>query len=259
VSGSSTNDDTPPPRIEFLGTGASGGTPGTGRSLRRESSAAVHHRNTTVLIDVTRDFEEQAEALDRLDAILLTHGHRDASGGLAALGRWWERSKGPIPVYAQQAVIDVIRQRFANLEHCEFRVFEPGDRRAICGWIVTCRRVPHAVDEVAYPTVAWKLTRSGHRLVYASDLAAPTDSLRDFSRNAGLLVVDGATCGRRIFTHLRIDEDLEEICSWPAQRILLTQLGRSCPPHEELAEVVAGLCRRAAPCYDGMVTTIPRP
>lgn len=211
-----------------------------------------------MLVDVTNDFEEQAVSLDRLDAILLTHGHRDASGGFAALGSWWDRSKGAIPVYAGQAVIDVVRQRFANLAHCEFRVFEPGDRRTIGGWTVTCLRVPHAADEAAYPTVAWKLTRSGHRFVYSSDVAIPTDALRDFCRNAGLLAIDGATYGRRIFTHLRIDEDLEDICTWPVGRILLTQLGRSCPPHEQLTEAVGALCSRAAPAYDGMIATIPR-
>lgn len=105
-----------------------------------------------------------------------------------------------------------------------------GGRQDVGGWKLTCHHVPHAANADRYPTVAWKLTRSGRRLVYAPDVATPTSALREFARAAGLLIVDGATYRRRIFTHLRIDEDLPEICDWPVGRILLTQIGKSCPP-----------------------------
>lgn len=75
-------------RLRFLGTGASGGTPGSGRSARRESSLLVEGP-ARVLIDATRHFREQSEELPDLDGVLLTHAHRDATGGLAALRRWW--------------------------------------------------------------------------------------------------------------------------------------------------------------------------
>jgi phosphoribosyl 1,2-cyclic phosphodiesterase len=64
--------------LRLLGTGASGGTPGGGRSRCRESSLLVHD-GTSILLDVTRDFKREPRGLDRIDAILLTHAHRDAS------------------------------------------------------------------------------------------------------------------------------------------------------------------------------------
>jgi len=249
---------TPSPIVTFLGTGASGGTPGSGKSRRTESSVLVEDADTEVLIDVTGDFMEQAGRLDRSpDAILLTHAHRDASGGLAALRRWLGDSETSIPLFATAKAIEIVRARFSGLGHCDFHVFEPGDRRRIGDWTVTCHEVPHAARPDNYPTVAWKLTRTGHRLVYVSDVARPTAELREFSRDAGLLIVDGATHRRRIFTHLRIDHDLPEICDWPVERILLTQIGKSCPPHEELVDIVAGLCDRATPAYDGMEVAVP--
>ena len=58
--------------------------------------------------------------------------------------------------------------------------------------------------------------------------------LARFARGANLLVINGATYGRRIFTHLRIDDDLPSICECEVDRIFLTQIGRSAPPHEQL-------------------------
>lgn len=76
---------------------------------------------------------------------------------------------------------------------------------------------------------------------------------------ADALVVDGATWGRRIFTHVRMDEDLPVICDWEVGRIWLTQIGRIAPPHEQLVDAVAGICARAAPAYGGLQLAIRPP
>ncbi len=82
----------------FLGTGAAGGTPGEGRTARGESSLLVTDE-TGILIDVTRHFSDQADLIDGLDAILLTHAHGDACGGIPSLRAWGrERDLVPIPV-----------------------------------------------------------------------------------------------------------------------------------------------------------------
>lgn len=49
------------------------------------------------------------------------------------------------------------------------------------------------------------------------------------------------------------------LCAWPVGRILLTQIGKSCPPYDGLTELVRGLCERGAPAYDGLVVNIPSP
>jgi ribonuclease BN (tRNA processing enzyme) len=239
-------------RLRFLGTGASGGTPGRGRSRRSESSLLVSAGRFTVLIDVTRDFRRQASAIERIDAVLLTHGHRDASGGVAALRSWWrERELEPIPVYASAATIRAVRRRHARLDHCRLIAVGEGGRRRLGPFTVTARRVPHA-REPRFPTFAWRLGSGGKALVYASDVARPTAGLERFSAGASLLVIDGAMWRRRIFSHLTIDADLPRICGWDVNRILLTQIGRSAPLHERLAREVRAICPRAVPAYDGL-------
>jgi phosphoribosyl 1,2-cyclic phosphodiesterase len=240
-------------RLLFLGTGASGGTAGRGRSRRRESSALLSQAETRILIDVTRDFSEQRRSIrGPLHAVLLTHGHRDACGGLPALRAWMQDRCGErIPVYASAATIKAVRRRFKRLDHCELVGVREGQRRRIGPWTVTAVTVPHA-RERSIPTFAWRLTTAGRTLVYASDVARLTPRLRRFASGASLLVIDGAMWGRTLFSHLTIDRELPGLCGWRVQRILLTQIGKTAPPHARLAGEVQTLCPRAAPAHDGL-------
>src|ERR671925_1461218 len=84
-------------RLTFLGTGATGRD--AGRSRRRESSLLIEAGDTSVLVDATSQVDEQIEAVTSLDAVVLTHAHRDAAGGLPMLGRWCvEHHRRPGPV-----------------------------------------------------------------------------------------------------------------------------------------------------------------
>jgi phosphoribosyl 1,2-cyclic phosphodiesterase len=240
------------PELLFLGTGASGGTPGRGRSRRLESSLLVEDE-TTVLIDVTRHFSQQSRAIRSIDSILLTHAHADAAGGIAKLHRWWRDRGGaePIPVYAGADTIEMIRRRFRRLEHCDFVAVRPGTRRHLGPWRISACIVPHARDK-RFPTFAWKLAAGDLQIVYASDVAYLTGSLERFCKGASVLVIDGAMWGRQIFTHLTIDRALPELCTWHVGRIVLTQIGKTLPPHRTLEREVAARCERAIPAYDGM-------
>jgi phosphoribosyl 1,2-cyclic phosphodiesterase len=240
-------------RIKFLGTGASGGTPGSGRSHRRESSAVVSRGGTSILIDVTRYFGEQREQIDRPpDAALLTHAHRDASGGLATLGRWLRgRGSPPLRTHASPETIAAAHQRFRRLDRIEFVAVGERRRRRIGGLTVTPITVPHA-RERRFPTYAWRIAASGVRLVYASDVARLTPQLRRFADGADALVIDAAMWGRSLFSHLTIDRELPRLCEWHVARILLTQIGRTVPEHRQLVREARRLCPKALPAYDGM-------
>ena len=68
-----------------------------------------------VLVDCGPDFKWQALAagLRRLDAVLLTHDHQDAIGGLDELRRFNELRGGYLPVHAPPEDLAVIVDRFA--------------------------------------------------------------------------------------------------------------------------------------------------
>src|SRR5919109_2464066 len=97
-------------RLTFLGTGATGRD--AGRSRRRESSLLIEAGDTSVLVDATSQVDEQIEAVTSLDAVVLTHAHRDAAGGLPMLGRWCvEHHRGPVRLLGSPQAIAVTEAR----------------------------------------------------------------------------------------------------------------------------------------------------
>jgi phosphoribosyl 1,2-cyclic phosphodiesterase len=239
-------------KLTCLGTGASGGTPGRGRSRRRESALLVEAGTTRILIDATRDFAAQSRLVEGpLDAVLLTHAHRDASVGLPQLARWQAAHDArPLPVLASAGTIAVVRARHGRLWPLALTKVAPGQTVRMGALGATPSRVPHAFDR-RFPTYAWRLDGAG-AIVYASDVARLEARLCVFARGADLLVIDGAMWGRPLYSHLRIDRELETLCRWPIERIVLTQIGRTAPPHAELRRRVAALCPRAMPAWDGL-------
>ncbi|HHC07884.1 MAG TPA: hypothetical protein ENK55_04120 [Actinobacteria bacterium] len=238
--------------IVFLGTGAAGGTPGPPE--RTESSAAIVAPGTIILVDVTTHFDRQVSRLPGPpDAVVLTHAHRDASGGIPRLRRHWLAwRRPPIPTFASAAAIDVVRRRHRRLDHLDLRPVDDDETVTIGPWLARPRTVPHARDP-RFPTYAWRLDGPSG-VVYASDISRLTDRLEELVEGAELLVLDGASWGHRIPNHLRIDADLPVACSWRVGRILLTQLGRNVPGDLETA--VTRLCPRARPARDGLVVVL---
>ncbi|MBL0310530.1 MAG: MBL fold metallo-hydrolase [Bacteroidetes bacterium] len=81
--------------ITFLGTGTSGGVPLIGcacrvcqstdpRDKRLRSSILLRDKDLTLTIDCGPDFRQQMlrEKVDHLDAVIMTHQHKDHTGGI---------------------------------------------------------------------------------------------------------------------------------------------------------------------------------
>jgi hypothetical protein len=111
--------------------------------------------------------------------------------------------------------------------------------------------VPHARQE-RYRTYAWRIDSARSALVYASDVGQLEAELERLCQGAELLILDGAMWHRSLFSHLRIDRDLPIACSWTVKRILLTQIGRTAPPHQQLQRELRRICPKAAAAWDGL-------
>ena len=82
---------------------------------RLRPSVLLSRNGQNVVIDTTPDFRQQAlrAGLDRLDAVLLTHGHADHILGFDDIRPFNIRQKAALPVYASAETLLAIRRVFA--------------------------------------------------------------------------------------------------------------------------------------------------
>ena len=113
-------------RLTFLGTGTSQGVPIIGcrcavcqstdsKDKRFRSSALVHMDGLTIAVDAGPDFRSQmlAQGVRHLDAILLTHNHKDHTGGLDDVRALNYIDRKAAEIYCEERVLTTLRNDYA--------------------------------------------------------------------------------------------------------------------------------------------------
>ena len=112
-------------KLTFLGTGTSQGVPMIGcgcdvcrsadmRDKRLRASALVEYDGMTILIDAGPDFRQQMLRADvsHVDAILLTHNHKDHTGGLDDIRAFNYLEKRATEIYCEKYVEESLRLEY---------------------------------------------------------------------------------------------------------------------------------------------------
>lgn len=87
------------------------------KDKRTRPSVLLSYAGQNVLIDTTPDFRFQAmrARLERLDAVLYTHGHADHILGLDDIRPYNLKQRSVVPVYGSTATLKTLRRTFAYI------------------------------------------------------------------------------------------------------------------------------------------------
>ena len=254
-------------QLTFLGTGTSQGIPMIGctcevcrsphaHDRRLRSSALVRFRGKTFLIDAGPDFRQQMlrEGITHLDAILLTHNHKDHTGGLDDVRSFNYLENRPFPIYCEAHVLDSLRKEYYYVfsEHPYPGVPEmdihliTGNAFEIDGIPVTPIRAMH-----------YKLPVLGFRFgscAYLTDANYIPETEFDKLRGLDIFVLNTVKRGRHI-SHFALEEALEICRRVGARQSYLTHLSHMLPRHAALSRELKGLPFRVQPAFDGLTVS----
>lgn len=250
-------------KLIFLGTGTSQGVPIIGchceictaedkRNSRLRTSALLQIDGKNILFDSGADFRQQmlSNGITMVDCVLFTHEHRDHTAGLDELRPMtWNREE-PIPIYAEQRVLDYLRVAFPHIMGTKKY---PGGAKIL----------PCVIDEQPFSlennleVVPIRFTHFeglpilGYRI---SDMAYLTDCKQidkenlDKLKDLDLLVINAL--GRNIHpSHLSLGEALEIIEYLHPKQAYITHIGHKMGLHDEVQKELPSNVYLA---YDGL-------
>ena len=252
----------------FLGTGTSAGVPMIGckcdvctsadpRDKRTRPSVVISYDNIRVLVDTTPELRLQcvANGVDRIDALVFTHGHADHIMGLDDVRRFNYVKGGPLDAWADVRTHKILDRCFGYAlkePEPQMKVFRPHlVRRVIEGpfEIGGARWTPVPLMHGDMPVLGFRVGN----LAYCTDVSFIPDASFDLLQDLDVLVLDALQYKRHV-THFSVEEAIEAARRIGARQTLFTHIAHSLP-HE--------LTNRALPegmrlAYDGQVVHATR-
>lgn len=287
-------------KLTFLGTGTSQGVPMIGcgcevctspdsKDKRLRTSAFVECCGMNILIDAGPDFRYQMlrAGIRHLDAILLTHNHKDHTGGLDDVRAFNYLEGLPAEIYCEKYVEDSLRREYSYAfeekkypgapewhihlidehpftispeRHAERLVWVSGkgyehvmDAEHDADYVnASCQNAEKDnVEVIPIRGMHYKLPVLGYRfgdIAYCTDMNLIPES--EFEKLHGLehFVINCVKRGPHL-SHFSLEEAIQVAQRVGARHSWLTHLSHRLPRHEDLLrELPSGI----RPAYDGL-------
>ena len=253
-------------KVTFLGTGTSQGIPVIGckcpvcksanaRDKRLRTSALVSVGDKNILIDIGPDFREQMLRNDvsHLDAILVTHAHRDHVAGIDDIRPYNYYQQSAIDIYARSNAIEAIRRDYAYIfaQHIypglpEANLIEVSGSSVVR--IGNTEVVPIEAMHKDMPILGYKMERFAY--VTDANYIAPTEL--DKIKDMDVLVIN-ALRQEKHFSHFSLAEALEVIDFLKPRKAYLTHMSHEMGFYDEVSR---NLPENVFLAYDGLTIEI---
>jgi len=250
--------------ITFLGTGTSQGIPMIGCNCevctsddphdnRLRCSALIRFEGRNFLIDAGPDFRQQMlrEKIAHLDAILLTHNHKDHTGGLDDVRSFNYLEKRSFPIFCEAHVLESLKKEY-------YYVFQdkpyPGAPEMDIHLITS---LPFDIDGVSVTPVRamhYKLPVLGFRFgdcAYLTDANYIPESEFEKLQGLEIFVLNTVKRGHHI-SHYALEEAIGICRRVGARHSYLTHLSHMLPRHAELTRELSSLPFSVQPAFDGL-------
>ena len=276
-------------KLTFLGTGTSQGVPMIGcgcdvcrsndpRDKRLRASALVDYDGIRILVDAGPDFRQQMlrENVTHLDAILLTHNHKDHTGGLDDVRAFNYLEKRATEIYCEKYVEESLRLEYGyafaekkypgapewhvhNIDEKPFQISTGGEEEVLL-WTsgkgytrtrVSSQEESRNTEIIPIRGMHYKLSVLGYRfgnIAYCTDMNLIPEE--EFEKLQGLdhFVINCVKNGKHI-SHFSIEEAVQTALKVGAKHSWLTHLSHQLQCHAQLEkELPSGI----HPAYDGL-------
>lgn len=251
--------------VIILGTGTSQGIPVIGcncdictspdpKDKRLRSSVLIKHDNLNILIDAGPDFRQQMlrEGINKLDAIILTHEHKDHISGLDDVRAFNHMTGCPMEVYAENRVLRAIKNEYSyvfsgnnypgipklNLNEISEDVFFIGNLKI----------QPVRVMHCDLPILGFRI----EEMTYITDanFISNKDMLK--IQNSKVLIINALRKKKHV-SHFSLDEAINVVNECRPQRALFTHISHHMGLHKD---VCSELPVNTGLAYDGQKLTI---
>nr|WP_294894014.1 MBL fold metallo-hydrolase [uncultured Pedobacter sp.] len=248
-------------KITFLGTGTSQGVPVIAcncdickstdpRDKRLRSSILIESAEKTVIIDTGPDFRQQMlrEDVQKLDAVVFTHEHKDHIAGLDDIRAFNFKQKSAMDIYADLAVQKALQREF-NYIFADFKY--PGIPLVD---LHTIGSEPFSVGDIDFnpiEVIHFKLPVLGFRIkdfTYITDAKTVSEAEQEKIRGSKILVINALQREKHI-SHFTLEEAIAFAQKIGAEKTYFTHISHRLGKYKDVSkELPAGI----ELAYDGL-------
>ncbi len=252
-------------KLTFLGTGTSQGVPvitckcnvcqsDDERDKRLRTSALIEINDTNLVIDSGPDFRQQMlrENVQKLDAILFTHEHKDHTAGLDDVRAFNYTQRKPMEVYCEERVAKSLKCEFAYV-FSEFKY--PGLPKINLNIIENKKFKLNKIEIEPIRVKHLKLPVFGFKiggLAYITDANYISESEKQKIKGVKLLVINALRREKHL-SHFTLQQALDLIGELKPERAYLTHLSHSMGLYSEINKE---LPKNVFFAYDGLSVEI---